>query len=947
MKIDFDKYQPGIRVLISTIAGKSPTIVSLDDAVSESCDQLVEALINARQLPVELRSSDARASFERYMQQKYAEEHIVKVMPGKVFGRQGHKPWLQAEIDAGRISMNGFKQYCDRLRYDYGFNDASIKSIDESTSRVLDYMGNPRADHAYHTFGLLMGDVQSGKTATFTGICHKAIAAGYRFILVLTGTKSSLRSQTQGRLDSDLMGTSMDSRGRQQKKFHQSTIDWNKLTTVEQDFNSKRLDSQIAPDNPKQVTIAVTQKNSIILGNLLKWMKRVESLEIRNLPFLLIDDEADAASVNVNKPEEDPTRINEKIRLILQNFDKTAYLAVTATPFANVFIDPQVDADGNIRQGELPDLFPRDYIFALPPPKGYLGVERLFGEYGEIEKNSLKYRSLIPMTLSEDCDGDESRFYEGKFKANEEIYELPPSLRRAVLYFLCVCTLKDLDLNKSNTSMLVHVARYKKLQNSLKKRISELIDRLKALAETEQHRITPELLSHPLYSELEELWNHGCGNEKWYEDPIRGDRPPTLRELSATKHRPEGFEWQDIWKRSFKTALKQVQVVEANTNAQVKNFAAYYENHDAKLIVVGGDALSRGLTLEGLCVSYFSRRSFAYDTLLQMGRWFGYREGMKNYMKIWISDCLIDAYGYVAEAVGEFRETLETMRNQNRNPSDFGLRIRCAPKSVKLMVTAANKRRTARRVKVVVDITGRPFQASTMPRSPEEQSKNVEIVAEFLKKLGHAERNTDRNYDLVWKDVSADLIAKLLTDFKVPRWSNDLEIAPFAQRILERMDLWTVRVLSVQPKNSEKGFEDVFGLGKDSEVGCLERTFICKAGWIEPLKRAVMSPADFARDWDSEKKNDVKAESGSELMPGMVLRRSDEKPQLMIYPIRTNASKKLMSGELYTSENPLVALVFGIPGEGGGRDDVSVEYDTNRIYQMQREDGYYDEDEGE
>lgn len=217
MKIDFDKYQLGIRLLIATIASKNPTIVSLDDAVSEACDLLVETFIKARQLPVELRSCDARAAFERYLQQKYAEEHTVRVMPGKVFGRQGHKPWLQAEMDAGRISMDGFKQYCDRLRYDYGFNDASIKSIDESTSRVLDYMGNPRTDHAYHTFGLLMGDVQSGKTATFTGICHKAIAAGYRFILVLTGTKSSLRSQTQGRLDSDLMGTSMDSRGRQQK----------------------------------------------------------------------------------------------------------------------------------------------------------------------------------------------------------------------------------------------------------------------------------------------------------------------------------------------------------------------------------------------------------------------------------------------------------------------------------------------------------------------------------------------------------------------------------------------------------------------------------------------------------------------------------------------------------------------------------------------------------
>lgn len=942
MKINFDKYHIAISFLLATIAAKKPTIVSLDEVVSDSCGKYLEFFIADAQLPLELRSPDVRAAFERYLQQRYAEEHTVRIVPGKIFGHQGHKPWLQAEVKAGRISMDGFKRYCNRLQEENGFNDASIKAIDESTDKVLDYMGNPRADHGYQTFGLLMGDVQSGKTATFTGICHKAIAAGYRFIIVLTGTKSSLRNQTQGRLDSDLTGTSMDSSGRQQKKFHQRGIDWNKLTTVEQDFNSKRLDSQIAPDNPKQVTIAVTQKNSIILGNLLEWMTRVESLGIRNLPLLLIDDEADAASINVNKPEEDPTKINEKIRRILRNFDKAAYLAVTATPFANVFIDPQVDEAGEIRQGELPDLFPRDFIYVLPPPKGYLGVERLFGDYGEIEEDSLKYRSLIPMTLSEDCDGDESKFYDGNFKANEEIYELSPSLKRAVLYFLCVCTLKDLDLNQSNTSMLVHVARYKKVQSSLKDRISELISRVKALADTEQYRITPELLANPLFAELEELWNEGCGNEKWYEDPIHGRRPPTLKELSATKARPEGFEWQDIWKKSFKTALKKVQVVEANTNAQVKNFAAYYEKHDAKLIVVGGDALSRGLTLEGLCVSYFSRRSFAYDTLLQMGRWFGYREGMKNYMKIWISDCLVDAYGYVAEAVGEFRETLETMRNQNRNPSDFGLRIRCAPKAVKLMVTAANKRRSARKIRVMVDITGRPFQASTMPRSPEEQAKNVGIVSDFLKTLGAPRRDAVKNQDLVWEGISSDRIAELLIKFKVPRWSNDLEIAPFAEKIRERGDEWIVRVLSLKRENRE--FEDVFGLGKECEVGCLERTFIQKAGWVEPLKRAVLSPSDFARDWDAQKKKAVEDECGGVLMPGMVLRRADEKPQLMVYPLRTNTEKKTVAGDLFVSEAPLVALVFGIPGSGADTDNVSVDYDTNRIYQMQREDGYYEED---
>lgn len=959
MKVNFEDYRDGVRMVLKLVAKKKPILAELYKEIDQALVLLEPLRFQYENLlPAEIGNSDFRKAFIKDLVRMYTDEHGVLVKTGKVFGKENHKPWVEEEIKAGRLKFTGYDLYRDRLS-DKGFNDDSLKAIDETTTNVLDRMGNPKVDYAFKTYGLLMGDVQSGKTATFTGICHKAVDAGYRFIIVLSGTKRSLRTQTQNRLDDDLVGMKTDSRGRKAQSFTQNQIIWNQLTTSEFDFEVSKLDNQISPDNPRQVSLAVTQKNKKVLENILTWLDRVQELGVNNLPFLLIDDEADAASINVAEMDRDPTTINGLIRKILDRFDRAAYLAVTATPFANVFIDPQLDpSTGQMRQDVLPDLFPRDYIYPIPTPDGYLGVDRLFGDLGEIEENSPKYRSVIPLSLDDDSDGEEVKVYNGRLRANDRLDKLPNSLRRAVLYFLCVCTLKDMtDLKKSNTSMLVHIARYKSFQSGLKNLIENLVEHLTQLAEVESKRPTKDILDNELYQELESLWNDGCGNELWYDDPTHGTKPPTLRELS-------GFEWKEVWRRRFGEALVGVKVVEANTNSKIKNFEVYYEKNDAKLITVGGDALSRGLTLEGLCVSYFSRRSFAYDTLLQMGRWFGYRESMKSYMKIWISDCLVEAYGYVAEAMTEFRETVERMRIQRASPQDFGLRIRRAPKSVKLMVTAANKRRTSTKIRALLDMTRTPFQASALPRSEEDLEKNRIMMAEFLSSLGPVCTGSAHgdNNDLVWTDVESSKIGALLQKFIVYSWSDDLDIGSVARKIIERNEPWMVRVVSLTEGGADGGrrAEDVFGLGEDMKVVCPSRTMIDKKGWIQPKNRSLLSPADFCRHWSAEKRRAVLDEINStggdspkrRIEPWMVLSQPDEKPQLLIYPLRSinehspEAQKKLEGKVLYKSDNPFVSMVFGIPGDGSKpSDSVYVEYDTNRIYQMLRDSGYDDGDE--
>ena len=122
--------------------------------------------------------------------------------------------------------------------------------------------------------------------------------------------------------------------------------------------------------------VFVIKKNKSILNNLIRWLKsnNADTRGVISKSLLLSDDEADNASVNTNDPEKDPTAINKAIRELLKLFRQSSYLGITATPYANIFINP--DNEDEMR-GD--DLFPRDFIYALSPPTNYIGAEDIFG----------------------------------------------------------------------------------------------------------------------------------------------------------------------------------------------------------------------------------------------------------------------------------------------------------------------------------------------------------------------------------------------------------------------------------------------------------------------------------------------------------------------------------------------------------------------------------------
>ena len=293
-----------------------------------------------------------------------------------------HRPWLNArkpEIDP--FYWERFQQLLTKK----GWPQGVVGPLGRVGDDILDLLGDPSQDPHWRRRGLVVGDVQSGKTATYTALCCKAGDAGYRLVIVLTGTLESLRRQTQERLDEEFVGR--DSSGeltkiRSSRAVGVGLIDARKAANVftsrDKDFKQALLNQLgLSLNNVHEPVLVVIKKNKRILENLEKWLTEFNAGPGKkiDIPVLVIDDEADSASVNTRPITEDPTAINRRIRSLLGLFTRSSYVGFTATPFANVFIDPDTDDD---MLGS--DLFPRDFIYSLEAPTNYFGPQAIFGE---------------------------------------------------------------------------------------------------------------------------------------------------------------------------------------------------------------------------------------------------------------------------------------------------------------------------------------------------------------------------------------------------------------------------------------------------------------------------------------------------------------------------------------------------------------------------------------
>lgn len=603
-----------------------------------------------------------------------------------------------------------------------GWGEPMVQSLSDVTGKILGLLQNPRDEGSWDRRGLVIGHVQSGKTANYTGLIAKAADAGYRFIIVIAGIHNNLRKQTQERIDEAFIGRSSDPDDRKNIGVglnpgypHPAT-----LTTTVGDFNKQTASQGWKIADVNKPVILIIKKNVSTLTALYKWLRELNATGdglIRDVPMLMIDDEADNASVNTNKEDVNPTRTNAEIRNILSLFAKRCYVGYTATPFANIFIDPDA-YDEKVRE----ELFPKDFIYCLDAPSTYFGAEKVFLN----EKTS----GAIVKTIT-DCE-DLLSF---SHKRDDKVPELPPSLYRALNQFIVARAIRNLrGQRKKHCSMMVNVSRFVPIQKAVRDLISVRERKIREAVKA-NYKMPEAASSANVY----------------------------MQELKAafdTEYSTAGCSWEEV-KAELNGVFEHLHLYVINSKSEDDLDFAKYEKDGIGLtaIAVGGLSLSRGLTIEGLTISYMYRNTKMYDTLMQMGRWFGYRPGFEDLCRVYLSQDSINWYAHIARSSGELMEQVYRMRQLKKSPRDFGLYVMKHPDS--LLITARNKMRSGTEVTLEQSLAGCLREAYTVSIDEAINDQNFLLIEEFWKR--EFESTVEETHKKGW--IARDVPLKTMEDF--------------------------------------------------------------------------------------------------------------------------------------------------------------------------------------
>lgn len=636
-----------------------------------------------------------------------------------------------------------YSDHYERYLLDSGFPPLVARSLMKVSLKVAGYLQDPMVEGSWDRRGLVIGHVQSGKTANYLGLVARAADAGYKFIVVVAGIHNNLREQTQHRVDEGFVGEISDRVlferlkaagkpvhiGVGQYSDHVRPV---ALTTTTRDFSRHQAESvRGSLRDWSTPVVIVIKKNVSTLKALNSWLKdfnrETGQDQIADVPMLFIDDEADNASVNTNKPNLDPTTTNRLIRETLGLFHKSSYVGYTATPFANIFISPDANYDNETYK----DLFPRHFIHCLDAPTNYFGAEKIF-----LSENGGK-RHLRRILDSEDI-------ISFSHKKEEIPAALPPSLRTAIHAFYIARAIRNLrGQNNKHCSMLVNVSRFVSVQNEVGKLIDLEVDRIRDAVDANGGLDESRARTNPVISEL----------EKVFRSEFTG----------------AGVDWRKVL-LELNAVVGKIRVSVVNSKSdEALSYAEHASRGEAlNVIAIGGLSLSRGLTLEGLTISYMYRNTKMYDTLLQMGRWFGYRPDYEDLCRIWLSDDSINWYAHISESAEELRDSIKQMNRVGASPETFGLRVKSHPDA--LTITALNKMRSAEKKQVSVSYDGKLVESHILSADPEIHTSNLKLVSDLHRKLkqdfgqNHLSTPTFGRHD-VWRDIPVHVSLEFLDQF--------------------------------------------------------------------------------------------------------------------------------------------------------------------------------------
>lgn len=668
-----------------------------------------------------------------------------------------------------------------------------VRDVDRSSSRIIS-LGDSPGKQEIDTRGLVLGYVQSGKTTNFMSVVAKAADLGYRMIIVLSGTTDNLRRQTQERVDEYL---SFPNSGR----IHS-------LTNQEHDFcEVMRADALLNRDEMR--LIAVVKKNPARLRRLNKWLKSASATTLSTCPILVIDDEADQASIDVGSKRQ--STINKLIRELLEH-PKAAYIAYTATPFANLLIDPKDESD----------LYPRDFIVSLPRPEAYFGPERLFGTLEAEEGTSPDDGLDIVREISE----DDASIVRPPFRKDDFLAwtaEVPSSLRESLLWFLLATSARRLRTGKlQHSSMLVHTSMRAAAHMETQAAIESELQQIRGAYAIQE----PELLL-----ELTKLW----------------ETEASIVEAEAFDNQPIGTE----------AVLDSLAGTLARTKVVVDNYLSTdrlsYPNGDPQtVVVVGGNTLSRGLTLEGLISSYFVRASSAYDTLLQMGRWFGYRKGYEDLVRVWMTAELSEWFTTLSTVEAEIRAEIDVYAKEMKTPAQLPVRIRTHPQ---MAITSAAKMRSA--VKAKVSYSGTKVQTILFNTEDHDWlAGNISAVEQLVSKAkarGHHESELPNEYLRGFKGLESEIIVDFLSQYKVHENAQTINAVPLIRYIHGQNSKGFLTEWNVVFMERSSGKESALTLGLGAPLKLLQRSKMSPAVKGTANLKAVSSTWDRIADLDLDK----------------------------------------------------------------------------------------------
>ena len=550
---------------------------------------------------------------------------------------------------------------------------------------------------------------------------------------MVAGTHNVLRSQTQGRIDEGFVGRNSELKSQKIgvgdlpdhiREFPHPVT----LTTVSSDFNKQTAkQSGWELNDLSKPIILVVKKNVSVLDSLYYWLKDMNARggdQIETAPMLLIDDEADYASINTNKADQDPTKTNQLVRQILKLFAKSSFVGYTATPFANIFVNPEAYSEELYE-----DLFPRDFIYCLDPPSNYFGPEKVF--LGEESPS----RFLIPIS---DCEDILPRSH----KKDHNLYDLPGSLVQAMNVFVLARAIRNLQgYRVHHCSMMINVSTFTDVQKVVRDLVSIYLQKFKA-AVLSNYAMPDSFSSKNAYMK-------------------------NLRSVYEEVYPDCEFSWGNI-KSELHEATSSIRLFLINSKSDEKLDYGRYNSTTSGLtaIAIGGISLSRGLTIEGLCVSYIYRNTRTYDTLMQMGRWFGYRSGYEDLCRIYLSKDAISWYSYIAEASHELVAQIREMRLMDKTPKDFGLYVRSHPN--RLLITSPGKMQRAERIKLLNNYGCRLEEFYALPMDTSINSKNEKLIVDTWgkEKLDPANRpGKEASKGWIVRDVPVERVVKFVTRF--------------------------------------------------------------------------------------------------------------------------------------------------------------------------------------